>query len=197
MTKEQAGNGSMPTIVGIGASAGGITALQRLFEQLPEQVDAAFVVVVHLDPGHQSELAAILATRTRMAVTQVDRPVKVLPNRVYVIPPNRQLRIVDGEISASEFNEPRGLRAPIDMFFRSLAQHGDGFAVILTGAGADGAVGIKAVKEAGGIILVQEPEEAEFPSMPSSAIATGAADIVLPISELTTQLVELIRGNWL
>ena len=91
------------------------------------------------------------------------------------------------------FDEPRGHRAPIDLFFRSLAeQHGDGFAVILTGAGSDGAVGVRAVKEAGGIILVQDPDEAEYPSMPRSAIATGIADFVLPVRDLAARLVELI-----
>src|SRR5262249_28296670 len=92
--------------------------------------------------------------------------------------------------------EPRGQRAPIDLFFRSLAgQHGDGFAIILTGAGADGAVGVRAVKEAGGIILVQDPAEAEYPSMPRSAIATGNADLVLPVRELATRLVRLVRNK--
>src|SRR5262249_61419046 len=92
--------------------------------------------------------------------------------------------------------EPRGQRAPIDLFFRSLAgQHGDGFAIILTGAGADGAVGVRAVKEAGGLILVQDPNEAEYPSMPRSAIATGNADFVLPVRELAARLVRLVRSK--
>src|SRR5581483_9747714 len=104
--------------------------------------------------------------------------------------PGRRLRISDHELSTAEFDEPRGQRAPIDLFFRSLAeQHGDGFAIILTGAGSDGAIGVRAVKEAGGLILVQDPGEAEFPSMPSSAIATGIADVVLPVRELAARLV--------
>ena len=95
-----------------------------------------------------------------------------------------RLHIVDHEISAHAFDEPRGHRAPIDMFFRSLAeQHGDGFAVILSGAGSDGAIGVRAVKEAGGIVLVQDPNEAEYSSMPRSAIAMGVADFVLPVRE--------------
>src|SRR5262249_3380342 len=117
-------------------------------------------------------------------------------DHVYVIPPDRRLHITDHEISARQFDEPRGHRAPIDLFFRSLSeQHGDGFAIILTGAGSDGAIGVRAVKEAGGIILVQDPAEAEHASMPSSAIATGIADFVLPVRELTTRLVELIRNR--
>jgi two-component system, chemotaxis family, CheB/CheR fusion protein len=171
------------TIVGIGASAGGVQALQTLFDALPNQSGVAFVVVVHLDPESQSELPVILAAKTRMPVTQVDATTALKPDHVYIIPPNRCLRITDDEVSAHEFDEPRGKRAPIDLFFRSLAdQHGDGFAIILTGAGSDGAVGVKAVKEAGGIILVQDPSEAEYPSMPRSAIATGVVDFILPVA---------------
>ena len=115
-------------------------------------------------------------------------------NCVYVIPPDRQLQIDDNEISAIPFEEPRGRRAPIDSFFRSLAtEHGDGFAIILTGGGSDGAVGVEAVKESGGIILVQDPSEAEHPSMPTAAIATEVADFVLPIRQMAERLVELIR----
>ena len=186
---------SLP-IVGIGASAGGIRALQALFEALPEKIGAAFVVVVHLDPESPSELPRILAGKTRMPVSQIEAATALLADHVYIIPPNRRLRITDHEISAVQFDEPRGKRAPIDLFFRSLAdQHGDGFAIILTGAGSDGTVGVKAVKEAGGIILVQEPEEAEYPSMPRSAIATGLADFVLPVRELGIRLCELIRNR--
>ncbi len=119
-----------------------------------------------------------------MPVVQVLDPEKLEANHVYVIPPNRQLSIVDHEISASEFDEPRGHRAPIDLFFRSVARLGEGIAVILSGAGSDGALGVRAVKEAGGVILVQDPNEAEYPSMPRNAIATGMADFVLPVENL-------------
>ena len=131
-----------------------------------------------------------------MPVTQVHEPVSLEADHVYVIPPDRHLRISDNEISAHEFDNPPGQRAPIDLFFRSLAeQHGDGFAIILTGAGSDGAVGLKAVKEAGGIILVQDPNEAEYGSMPRSAIATGLADFVLRLSEIAPRLIELMRNK--
>jgi two-component system, chemotaxis family, CheB/CheR fusion protein len=179
-------------VVGIGASAGGIQALQKFFDSLPQRTGAAFVVVVHLDPDAHSELSHILAARTTMEVVQVEGTQRLEPNCVYVIPPNRRLQISDNDISAVEFDEPRGHRTPIDLFFRSLAEHGDGIAVILTGAGADGAVGVKAVKEAGGIILVQDPSEAEYSSMPRNAIATGVADFVLPVRTIATRLVELL-----
>jgi two-component system CheB/CheR fusion protein len=185
--------GRFPT-VGIGASAGGLNALQAFFESLPDSVEAAFVVIVHLDPAHQNELANILATRTKMPVAQVCGRVPLEPGHVYVIPPNRQLLIADQHLSTAEFDEPRWQRAPIDLFFRSLgAQHGDDFAIVLSGAGSDGAIGIKAIKEAGGIILVQAPNEAEYNSMPRSAIASGLADFVLPVREIAARLPELIR----
>jgi two-component system CheB/CheR fusion protein len=185
-----------PVVVGIGASAGGVQALQAFIHALPANTGAAFVVVIHLDPDRPSEMATILGLRTKMPVTQVGSPERLQADHVYVISPDRRVQISDHEIAAVEFNEPRGQRAPIDLFFRSLAaQHGDGFAIILTGAGSDGALGIKAVKENGGIILVQDPGEAEHPSMPRAAIATGIVDFVLPLSQLATKLVELIRDK--
>ena len=195
---EAGGSQRMPCpVVGIGTSAGGIKALQSFFEALPPGARRmAYVVVVHLDPTHQSELPAILATRTTMPVVQVDRRMSLEPGRVYVIAPDRRLQIADHEIASIGFDEPRGQRAPIDLFFRSLAeQRGDGFAIILTGAGADGSVGVKAVKEAGGLILVQDPSEAEYPSMPRSAIATGVADFVLPVREIAIQLEPLLDSK--
>ncbi|UCI16985.1 PAS domain S-box protein [Mesorhizobium sp. B2-1-8] len=185
-----------PHIVGIGASAGGVKALQEFFEALPDQVGAAFVVIMHLDPEARSEMAAILTARTAMPVMQVEDTTHLKADHVYVIAPNTHLRIADHMISALPFDEPRGLRAPIDTFFRSLAdQHGDAFAIVLTGAGADGALGVKAVKEAGGIVLIQDPREAEYASMPRSAIATEVADFVLPIKPLVDRLVELLQAR--
>src|SRR5215472_8678199 len=135
-------------IVGIGASAGGLKALTSFFDAMPEKVGAAFVVIVHLDPDARSELPNILAARCKMPVTQVTQSAELRPDCIYVIPPDRRLYITDHEISAVTFDEPHGHRVPVDLFFRSLAeQHGDGFGVILSGAGSDGAAGVKAVKE--------------------------------------------------
>jgi len=183
-----------PPMVAIGASAGGVQALQDFFSGIPSHSGAAFVVVVHLDPQRRSELPNILAACTAMPVIQVTERQKLEADHVYVIPPDRRLQLVDHEIAALEFEEPRGRRAPIDSFFRSVAERlGDGFAVILSGAGSDGTVGVRAVKEAGGIILVQDPNEAEYSSMPRSAIGTGVADFVFPVRELVSHLVDLIR----
>jgi two-component system, chemotaxis family, CheB/CheR fusion protein len=183
-----------PVIVTIGASAGGVHALQSFFAALPAHTGAAFVVVVHLDPQHRSEMANIISAKTQMPVVQIGTRERLQGDHVYVIPPDRRLQLVDHEISALEFDEPRGQRSPIDLFFRSVAERlGDGFAVILSGSGSDGAIGVRAVKEAGGIILVQDPNEAEYASMPRSAMATGCADFVLPVRDLAKRLVDLIR----
>src|ERR1700712_800947 len=179
-------------VVGIGASAGGVKALQDFFEALPDRVGAAFVVIMHLDPDARSEMVAILATRTSMPVRQVEGTLQLEIDNVYVIAPNRQLLIEHEMISAFAFDLPRWQRAPIDMFFRSLAdQSNDAFAIVLTGAGADGAMGVTAIKEAGGIVLVQDPREGEYNSMPRSAIATEVADFVLPLRKLAERLIEL------
>jgi two-component system, chemotaxis family, CheB/CheR fusion protein len=192
-SKDNGSANSSPIIVSIGTSAGGVQALQTLFDALPDGTGASFVVIVHLDPQAHSDLASILASRTRMPVLQVQTREEIKPNHVYVIPPDRLLQITNHGISAVEFDKPRGQRTAIDLFFRSVAERtGDGFAVILTGAGSDGAIGVRAIKEAGGIVLVQDPREAEHSSMPRSAIATGVADFVLPLRELAARLVELI-----
>src|ERR1700677_2974602 len=147
-------------------------------------------------PVGQSELSSILAARTKMPVAQVAGRMPLESRHVYVIPPNRQLLVTDQHLALTEFDEPRWQRAPIDLFFRSLAaQRGDDFAIVLSGAGSDGSIGIKAVKESGGIILVQDPDEAEYGSMPRSAVATGLADFVLPVREIAGRLPELIRNR--
>src|SRR5215472_10890251 len=136
-----------PVIVAIGASAGGIPALQSFFSGIPQNTGAAFIVVLHLDPQHRSELSSVVAARTKMPVVQVEKTARLEPNQIYVIPPDRRLQVVDHELSATEFEEPRGQRLPIDFLLRSVAERlGDGFAVILSGAGSDGAMG-RAVKE--------------------------------------------------
>ncbi len=183
-------------IVGIGASAGGVSALQAFLQEIPAGTGAAYVVIVHLDPTHVSELTEILAQKAHIPVQEVGENAPLKPDNIYVIPPNRQLLVSGHSIGTFAFEEPRGRRSPIDQFFRSLAgQHADGIAVVLTGAGSDGTVGAKAIKEAGGLILVQDPNEAEYPSMPRSAIATGLADVVLPVRDLARQLVELLNAN--
>jgi two-component system CheB/CheR fusion protein len=193
--KEERGNDASP-IVAIGASAGGLEALTAFFSALPDTPGAAFVVVMHLAPEHHSELAAILGRQTRMPVTEVSGHVPLERDHVYVIPPDRRLELTEDVLNARPFEHAAERRASVDLLFRSLAQHrGNGFAVILSGGGSDGAVGVKAVKEEGGVILVQDPAEAGFDGMPRAAIATGIADLVLPARELAMRLCDLIQGR--
>ncbi|HUF00632.1 MAG TPA: chemotaxis protein CheB [Anaerolineales bacterium] len=182
------------TIVGIGASAGGLAALSAFFNALPADPGMAFVVVTHLHPEHESYMAELLQKYTTMPVQQVMGRVKVEPNHVYVIPPNRSILMQDSHVETSEFDEPHGQRTPIDHFFRSLAQgHSESIAVILSGGGTDGSVGVKDIKEQGGLIFVQHPDDAEFDSMPHAAINTGLADLVLPVAKLAEKLIEFTR----
>jgi two-component system CheB/CheR fusion protein len=181
-------------VVGIGASAGGLKALQVFFESLPDNTGMAFVVITHLHPEHESHLAEILQNSTRMPVTQVSGLVPLEGNHVYVIPPNRRLVMADSQLDVTEFNEPRGQRSPIDYFFRSLAKaHPNSVGIILSGGGTDGSVGVKAIKEVGGLLMVQHPDEAEYDSMPRASIATGLADVVLPVRELAQKLVDYVQ----
>ena len=180
-------------VVGIGASAGGIEALREFFAALSPELGLAYVVIVHLAPDHESELASILSRRTRMPVVEVtDQQLKLAPNSVYVIPPDRKLELRDGSVRAVPFVNDAGRRSAIDLFFHSLAEnYGDGFAVIMSGGGSDGALGAKAIKEAGGLVLVQDPREAAHAAMPRAVIDSGVADVVLPVRTLAQRLGEL------
>jgi two-component system CheB/CheR fusion protein len=181
------------TIVGIGASAGGLKALQNFFEALPDDTGLAFVVITHLAPEHESHMAEILQNRTGMPVRQVNEKMDVEANNVYVIPPNREIFIANSHLDLESFNERRGSRTPIDHFFRSLAQvHHGAIAIVLSGGGTDGAVGIKAIKEEGGLLMVQHPDEAEYDSMPRAAIATGLVDVVLGVRDLAQKLIDYV-----
>lgn len=181
-----------PMVVGIGASAGGIRALQSFFAALPARPGMVFVVVVHLSPEHESNLAQVLQVHTAMPVVQVRGHVRLEPDHVYVIPPNQDLRMSDGHLVVCDFEQPRGRRAPIDVFFRTLAErHPDGIGILLSGGGTDGTMGIKAIKEHGGVVMVQSPQEAEHEAMARSAIATGLVDFILPAAELAATLLAL------
>ena len=187
---------SLTPVCAMGASAGGVTALQYFFSQIADDLGLAYVVIVHLAPDQPSSLAEILATRTSMPVHTVQGSAKLQANCVYVIPPDRELVIKGDDLTARPFSEPRGRRSPIDMFFRSIAAaRGDGAAVVLSGSGSDGALGVRAIKEAGGVIFVQDPNEADYMMMPQAAIATGVVDFVAPISRLVTQIADAMRSK--
>ena len=182
------------TIAGIGASAGGLPALQAFFSALPDNTGVAYVVVTHLHPEHESHMAELIQSHTNMKVAQVTKRTEIEPNRVYVIPPNKNIIVTDSHLDIADFEEPRGHRLPVDQFFRTLAkQKHDAIAIILSGGGTDGAVGIKDIKEEGGLLMVQHPDQAEYDSMPNAAINTGLADVVLPVEELAQKLADYVK----
>jgi len=180
-------------VVGIGASAGGMPALLKLFEHMPASHDMAFVVVLHLSPKHPSAAADILQRATTMPVVQVAEPVKIERRHIYVIAPNQQISMVDGLLCVEELDRPRGKHVAIDLFFRTLAEvHCErAIAIVLSGTGSDGAVGLSRIKEQGGVTLVQAPSDAEYEGMPSAAIHTNAVDFVLPVADMPQKLIEL------
>ncbi|HEX8558393.1 MAG TPA: chemotaxis protein CheB [Pyrinomonadaceae bacterium] len=182
------GDGFM--VVGLGASAGGVRAFKEFFANVPERSGMAYVVILHLSPEHESRLAEVLQADTLMPVTQVREDVRVEPDRVYVIPPNKSLRMSDGLLTLSDVTSEEERRAPVDIFFRTLADaHGPRAAcVVLSGTGADGSMGLKRVKEHGGAAVAQEPAEADYSDMPRNAIATGLVDYVLPAAEMPARL---------
>jgi two-component system CheB/CheR fusion protein len=183
-------------ICAIGTSAGGVGALQQFFGEIDPHLGMAYVVILHLAPDYPSHLSEILRNSTEMDVHQVEDSPQLHVNCVYVIAPDRQLVIEGNTIKSRPFDEPRGKRAPIDKFFESVARaRGDGFAVVLTGAGSDGAVGVRKMKESGGVILVQDPADAEFAMMPRSAIATGVADFVGSIPEVVGRIAEILASK--
>lgn len=182
--------GAFP-IVGVGASAGGLDALRRLLQAMPPEPGLALVVVQHLDPTKSSMVPELLSRYTPMPVRLVQDEPRVRPNCVYVIPPGKYLSISQGELRLSEPDQPRGARMVVDFFLRSLAGNDAHcpVAVILSGTGTDGALGIKAVKAAGGLVIAQDPASAEHPGMPRSAVATGTVDHVLPPEQIPDVLV--------
>lgn len=178
-------------IVGIGASAGGIQALQEFFRHVPEKSGLAYVVILHLSPDHDSQLASILQKETRIPITQVKVKTLIEEDHIYVVPPDRHLTIEGGHIAVSPNVHIEERRAPVDIFFRSLAeQHGPrAVSVILSGTGANGSMGLKRIKERGGACFVQNPKEAEFSEMPRHAIATELVDEVLNVKEIPPRIV--------
>lgn len=184
--------GNIP-IIGMGASAGGLQALEVFFDNMPPENGMAFVIVQHLDPTRESILADLLQRHTSMRVIQVrEGGMSVQPNCVYVVPPNRNMALFRGALLLTETESHGGLRLPVDFLFRSLAedqgQHAIG--IILSGTGTDGTLGLKAIRGEGGMVMAQDPESAKFDGMPRSAIATGLADYILTPEEMPAQLVE-------
>jgi len=182
-------SGTFP-IAGLGASAGGLEALEQFFRHAPSDSGMAFVLVSHLDPSHASILTEILQRTTAMPVVEAQDQMKVMPNSVYVIPPNRDMAIFHGALQLSVPEQPRGQRMPIDSFLRSLAedQGEQAIGIILSGTGTDGTLGLRAILGMGGISLVQDPATAKYDGMPNSAIQAGYATHVLPVEKMPEML---------
>ena len=182
-------------IVGIGASAGGLEALEQFLGNVPANCGMAFVIVQHLDPTSKGFMSELLQRSSGLRVVQVKDRTQVQPNGIYVIPPNKDMSILHGVLHLLAPTTPRGLRLPIDFFFRSLAQdqqeHSVG--VILSGMGSDGTLGLRAIKEKAGVVLVQEPATAKFDSMPRSAVAAGCVDFVLKPQEIAMELARIAK----
>jgi len=180
-------------IVGIGASAGGLAAFEAFFSAMPTDTDPgmAFVLVQHLAPDHKSILSDLVRRYTRMQVYEVEDGMTVQPNCTYIIPPNRDMAFLNGTLQLLEQTSPRGMRLPIDFFFRSLAQdqRERAICIVLSGTGSDGTQGVRAIKDEGGMVMAQNPESAEYDGMPRSVVATGLTDYILPAAEMPAQLI--------
>lgn len=184
-------------IVGLGASAGGLEALEQFFTNMTANCGIGFVVIQHLDPNYKGIMTELLQRVTKMRVYTVTDRLKIKPNCVYVIPPNTSMSILNGALYLFEPIETRGLRLPVDFFFRSLAidQQRKSIGIILSGMGSDGSAGLKAIKENAGMVLVQDPVSAKFDSMPRSAIDAVVVDIVAPAHELPAKLIALLNQS--
>ncbi|MBU4415506.1 MAG: hypothetical protein KJ976_10440, partial [Proteobacteria bacterium] len=182
-------------IVGLGASAGGLEALEAFFSNMPPDSNIAFVVIQHLSPTHKSIMDSLLSKCTRMKVLGVEDGTKVEPNRVYLNPPDKNVVIINGKLQLLDPVKTGGINLPIDCFFRSMAEElGEkAICIILSGTATDGTLGLKAVKGGGGIAMVQDPDSAKYDGMPRSAISTGIVDFILPVEKIPAELVKYVR----
>jgi two-component system CheB/CheR fusion protein len=185
------------TVVGLGASAGGLAALRSFFQKLPREPGLPFVVVMHLSPDYESHLPQVLQPYTSMPVEQVAATVELEPNHIYVIPPNANLESVDTHLRLSELEDRPRRRTPIDHFFRTMTETHDGntIGVVLSGTGSDGTLGLRRIKEAGGLTIVQDPEEAEYDGMPRAAIADGMVDLVRPVEQMPDHILRFATAR--
>jgi two-component system CheB/CheR fusion protein len=182
-------------IVGIGASAGGLEAIEQLFKKMPPDSGMAFVIVQHLDPARHSSMPEIMSRLTKMSVYVAADGMKVAANSIYLNPPDKNLGVGNGVLYLQEVVESRGLRLPVDFFLRSLAKDrgADAIAIILSGTGSDGTLGLRAIKAEAGTAFVQDPESARYDGMPRSAINAGLADFVLPPEEMPQKLIDFVK----
>jgi two-component system chemotaxis response regulator CheB len=186
-------------VIALAASAGGLAALSHILAALPADFPAAMVIVQHLDPRHRSLMADILSRRTRLQVKQAEEGDRLYPATVYIAPPNRHLLVnPDGSLSLTQSELVHFVRPSADLLFESVAaSYKDrAIAVVLTGTGSDGAMGVRAIKKMGGTVIAQDEQTSEFFGMPSAAIQSGSVDFILPLDEIAAALVTLVvRGD--
>ena len=182
-------------VIGIGASAGGLEACSQVFAELPADLNAALIVVMHLDPHHASVLPDLLGANSKLSVVHVTDGMPIEPNRAFVIPPNSRLGIVEGKLRLMPRPADRSQFKPVDFFFRTLAAYAQDRAIgiVLSGTDADGAVGLRDIKGIGGITIAQDPNTAKYDGMPRAAIQTGMVDLVLQPHEVARELVHIAR----
>jgi two-component system, chemotaxis family, CheB/CheR fusion protein len=186
-------------IVGLGASAGGLEALEAFFSNMPANSNMAFVIIQHLSPKHKSIMASLLSKSTKMPVNEIKSGTRVEPNRVYLNPPDKNVVIQNGKLQLMMPIKSDGLNLPIDCFFKSMASdlNEKAVCVILSGTATDGTLGLKAIKGNGGIAMVQDLNSAKYDGMPRSAIATGIVDFILPVEKLPGELVKYIKAPYI
>lgn len=184
-------------IVGMGASAGGLETFNDFFEIMPENSGMAFVLVQHLDPTHKSLMVDLIEKHTQMKISEVVDHTKVLPNHIYVIPPNKDMAIFNGILHLMDPTQARGFRKPIDYFFRSLAedQMDKAIGIVLSGTGTEGTLGLKNIKNQGGLAIVQEPKSAKYDGMPRSVVAANAHDFILPVKDIPQKLLQYAKNR--
>lgn len=182
--------------VGLGASAGGLESLEKFFKNIPSDTGLVFIIIQHLSPDYKSLMNELLARYTEMDIHIAKDSMKALPNNIYLIPPRTNLSIFHGKLFLEkQKQEKHHISLPIDYFFRSLAkdQKENSIGIILSGTGSDGTLGVKAIKEAGGMVIVQDQDSAKFDGMPRSSINTGLADYILPPEQMPSKLVEFVN----
>jgi len=186
-------------IVGLGASAGGLEALEAFFSHMPFDSGMGFVIIQHLSPNHKSIMASLLAKDTKMKVLEIIDGMTVKPDHVYLNPPNKNVIIINGVLQLMDPVKTGGINLPIDSFFRSMAEEmGEkAICVILSGTATDGTLGLKAVKEFGGLVMVQDPNSAKYDGMPRSAIATGMVDFILPVEKIPEELGRYVKAPYM
>ncbi len=186
-------------IVSLGASAGGLEALEAFFSHMPFDSGMGFVIIQHLSPKHKSIMASLLAKDTKMKVLEIKDGMKVKPDHVYLNPPNKNVIVINGALQLMDPVKTGGINLPIDSFFRSMAEEmGEkAICVILSGTASDGTLGLKAVKELGGLVMVQDPNSAKYDGMPRSAIATGMVDFILPVEKIPEELVRYVKAPYM